>query len=131
MKDSASNGTIPEWLTVARRDWVRIGRMLEDDDPWGAGFFLQQSLEKYIKAFLLSKGWKLKKIHELDALLDMAVEHKTQLSEFLPLCERVTDYYLLERYPPVRDAELTVSQVEDDVEDARRLIHALFPDEVV
>lgn len=48
--------------------------MLEDEDAGGAGYFLQQSLEKYLKAFLLQKGWSLKKIHTLYTLLDDAVK---------------------------------------------------------
>ncbi|HUF42029.1 MAG TPA: HEPN domain-containing protein [Verrucomicrobiae bacterium] len=61
-----------EWLRIARKDWRRAERNLEDRDPEAAGFFLQQSLEKYLKAFLLKRHWKLRKIHELDALLDEA-----------------------------------------------------------
>lgn len=39
--------------------------MLADGDAEGAGLFLQQSLEKFLKAYLLGKGWKLKKVHTL------------------------------------------------------------------
>ena len=47
------NSFIPEeWKTVAQRDWERVKRNLRDDDAEAAGFFLQQSLEKYLKAFL-------------------------------------------------------------------------------
>ena len=61
--------SLEEWLKIARKDWERAKRNLEDEDPEAAGFFLQQSVEKYLKAFLLQRGWKLKKIHDLDALL--------------------------------------------------------------
>ena len=39
---------------VARQDWYRIHVMLAD----GAGLFLQQALEKFLKAYLLIKGRK-------------------------------------------------------------------------
>ncbi|GIV05973.1 MAG: hypothetical protein KatS3mg016_1548 [Fimbriimonadales bacterium] len=39
------------WLSVARHDWNRIHRNLSEEDYSAAGFFLQQSLEKYLKAF--------------------------------------------------------------------------------
>ncbi len=78
-----------DWIVVARKDWHRTAVLLEDGDPDGAAFFLQQSLEKYLKAFLLGKGWKLRKIHELDTLLDYAVEFGADLEEFRELCERV------------------------------------------
>jgi HEPN domain-containing protein len=70
---------IVEWLKVARNDWRRVGRNLKEDDVIAAGFFLQQSIEKYLKAFLIKHGWKLKKIHRLDALLDEAVKYKPPL----------------------------------------------------
>lgn len=58
---------VEDWLRVARRDWHRIHVMLADGDPDGAGFFLQQAMEKYLKAFLLRHGWKLKKVHTLQS----------------------------------------------------------------
>jgi len=54
-----------DWRKIAEKDWHRMEVLLEDGDPEGAAFFLQQSLEKYLKAFLLERGWKLRKIHEL------------------------------------------------------------------
>ncbi|MBI5187549.1 MAG: HEPN domain-containing protein [Nitrospirae bacterium] len=49
-KDSLSSR---DWLKIARKDWVRVRHMLEKEDAEAAGFFFQQSLEKYLKAFLL------------------------------------------------------------------------------
>jgi HEPN domain-containing protein len=79
-----------DWLKIARKDWQRIGRNLRARDLEAAAFFLQQSLEKYLKAFLLSRQWKLRRIHELDALLDEAVRHDSALEVFRDLCERVS-----------------------------------------
>ena len=44
------------------------------NDPDAAGFYLQQAMEKYLKAFLLSKKWKLKRTHDLEVLLNEAVQ---------------------------------------------------------
>ncbi|NJD75518.1 MAG: HEPN domain-containing protein [Candidatus Methanoperedens sp.] len=84
---------LSEWLDVARKDWNRIHRMLEYDDAVASALFLQQSLEKYLKAFLIQHGWKLRKIHELDALLDNAVKYNPELEYYRDLCERVSGYY--------------------------------------
>jgi len=59
---------LEDWLKIARKDWERAKRNLKDLDLEVTGFFLQQSVEKYLKAFLQLRGWKLRKIHELDAL---------------------------------------------------------------
>jgi HEPN domain-containing protein len=115
----------PDWIKVAKKDWHRMKVMLDEEDAEAAGYFLQQSLEKYLKAFLLEKGWKLQKIHELDALLDEAVKHNEDLESFRNLCERVSGYYFTDRYPALVDTGLTCEDIEKDVEKAKRFIKAL------
>ena len=115
----------PDWLKVAKKDWHRMKIMLDEEDAEAAGYFLQQSLEKYLKAFLLEKGWKLQKIHELDALLDEAVKHNEDLESYRDLCERVSGYYFTDRYPALVDTGLTCEDIEKDLEKAKRFIQAL------
>ncbi|MGE0471801.1 MAG: hypothetical protein AB7L09_11030 [Nitrospira sp.] len=38
-----------DWRAVGRQDWHRIHVMLADGDAEGAGLFLQQALEKFLK----------------------------------------------------------------------------------
>jgi HEPN domain-containing protein len=118
-----------EWLQIARKDFKRAKRNLEDSDVEAAGFFLQQSLEKYLKAFLLRHGWLLKKIHTLHVLLDEAIQYLPRLDEFYSLCERVSGYYILDRYPPLGALDLTGEDVARDVEAAKPFIQAMFPGE--
>ena len=88
-----------DWLRIPERDLARVQRCLGDNDPEAAALFLQQAMAKFLKAFLLSSGWQLRRIHDLEALLDDAVAYDQELESFRPLCQRVTDYYLVERYP--------------------------------
>lgn len=120
-----------DWKEAARRDWHRITTMIKDDDAEGAAFFLQQSLEKYLKAFLLERGWKLRKIHELDTLLDYAIEFDSTLEKFIDLCERVTGYYFTERYPMLIPSELITEDIKKDKGKAAKLIKALFSEEPI
>jgi len=121
------NSLYPEdWIAVARRDLARVDRNLNENDIEAAGFFLQQALEKYLKAFLLENGWKLQKTHALHTLLDYAIEFNSQLETFRSLCERVTGYYLTERYPQLTAPEIARVDIEEDLEEARKLIKALF-----
>src|SRR3989338_3649167 len=90
---------VDDWLKKAEADFARVGLRLKETDIEDDAFHLQQAIEKYLKAFLLSKGWKLKKIHDLEALLDEAVKYSEDLESFRELCEEVTGYYLVERYP--------------------------------
>ncbi len=121
-------GEVGGWLCIARQDWHRMHVMLAHGDGPAAGFYLQQPLEKYLKAFLLAKAWDLKKIHAVQALLDDALHYRPDLDRFRRFCERVTGYYVLERYPFAGGGP-DVSQVRADLEEARDLILVLFPDQ--
>ena len=88
-----------DWLRVAELDLKRVEDRLALHDPADAGFHLQQAAEKFLKAFLLSKGWRLRRIHNLDALLDDAVSYDPRLDAFRPACVRISAFYFVERYP--------------------------------
>lgn len=49
MSSGSGASVFDEWIGVARKDWTRAQRNLKDRDVEAAGFFLQQSLEKYLK----------------------------------------------------------------------------------
>jgi HEPN domain-containing protein len=124
------NSLDPEdWKKIARKDWERIKRNLRDDDAEAAGFYLHQALEKYLKAFLLPHGWKLKKIHTLHTLLKDAVVYKPELESFRQLCQKVSGYYIIDRYPLFADSELTSEDIKKDLEEAKGFVNKMFPEE--
>jgi len=111
-----------DWFRIAEKDLSRAERSLRDDDPELAGFCLQQAVEKFLKAFLLTKGWELRRIHDLEALLDDAVTYDPALEQFRPICQRITKYYVLQRYPLMVGSGLTVLEVRESLEAARGFI---------
>ena len=129
MKKDKKIVNIEEWIGIARKDWKRMKRSLRAVDAEAAGFFLQQSLEKYLKAFILKHGWNLRKIHELDTLLDDAAKCNSTLENFRDLCERVSGYYFADRYPPLSLLDLACEDVKKDLKDVRKFIRTMFPDE--
>jgi HEPN domain-containing protein len=54
-----------EWYEIAARDRGAAKALLKDRDEFlpVAGMLLQQAVEKYIKGYLLSKGWRLDRTH--------------------------------------------------------------------
>lgn len=118
-----------DWKRVARKDWERIQRNLRDNDPEAAGFYFQQSLEKYLKGYLLQHGWELKKIHTLHTLLKDAVEYNPDLESFRELCQKISGYYVIDRYPLFAASGLTSEDVKRDLDEAKQLILTLFPEE--
>ncbi len=129
MKNQQDSLDPKDWKKIARKDWKRIERNLRDDDAEAAGFYLQQALEKYLKAFLLQHGWKLKKIHTLHTLLKDAVVYKPELESFRQLCQKVSGYYIIDRYPLFAASGLTSEDVRKDLKQAQRFIQAMFPKE--
>ena len=118
------------WRRIARQDWQRLHLLLNAGDGPGAGLFLQQTLEKFLKGYLIGRGWQLRKIHELDRLLDAAGTYDPALLAFRPLCARVSTYYLVERYPTAAaGGGPSEAQIRLDLDEARRLVLALFPNE--
>lgn len=100
-----------DWMRIAEQDLVRVERMLAVNDPGAAGFLGQQAVEKFLKAFLLVQGWKLERIHDLQALVNRALNYDTSLEPYRAACQKITAFYMAERYPHVADDELT----DDDV----------------
>lgn len=115
-----------DWREVAGKDWHRMTVLLAEDDAEGAAFFLQQAIEKQLKAFLLENGWKLRKLHDLDTLLDLAVEYNPRLEKFRGLCERVTGYYFTERYPLIVPTDLSSDDLRNDIKAAEELTAVLL-----
>ena len=59
-----------DWFRVGDRDLRRARYLLEGSDHEGAAFFVQQAVEKYVKGFLLARGWTLRRIHDIEVELD-------------------------------------------------------------
>ena len=114
-----------DWLRIAERDLGRVDHLLDVRDPEAAGFFLQQAVEKFFKAFLLSRGWELQRIHDLEALLNAALAHDPSLELFRSACQKITGYYLVERYPFVVESGLTEGDVRDSSTQVEQLIGRL------
>lgn len=111
-----------DWLRIAERDLQRVVHLLAAQDPAAAGFFLQQAVEKFLKAYLLSRGWALERIHDLEVLLNATLAYDPSLEVFRPVCQKITGFYIVERYPLLMESALT----EEDVRDALKEVEALI-----
>ncbi len=114
-----------DWLRIAERDLKRVELLLDKGDPDLAGFCLQQAVEKFLKAFLLSQGWQLRRIHNLDALLDDAITYDASLENFRSVCQKIAAFYLVERYPFVVESGITEEDVHLSLEQVKGLVEKL------
>jgi len=111
-----------DWIGKAERDLHRARVLLADDDAEGAGFHLQQAIEKYLKGYLLFKGWKLEYIYDLVKLLNCAKDYDLGFEEFRALCEQVTGYYVVDRYPFPVHASPTKEEIEQALRKTEELV---------
>jgi HEPN domain-containing protein len=102
-----------EWYQIGDRELAAAQLLLAERDKFLsiAGMLLQQALEKYLKGYLLSKGWKLARTHDLGQLLKALVSYEPEFEEYTDVCLRITYFYLEDRYPlrsgsPVEKVEL-------------------------
>ncbi len=114
-----------DWLRIAEKDLLRVHRLLDLQDPEAAGFYLQQATEKFLKAFLLSKGWPLQRIHDLEPLLNAALSYDPSLEQYRPTLQTVTGFYFVERYPSMLESGLTERDVRDALAHIDGLVKAI------
>jgi HEPN domain-containing protein len=114
----------PDWYALGKRDFQGAKVLLQSDDSLltVAGMLLQQALEKYIKGYLLSLGWQLRRTHDLGLLLKALIEYEQGFSEFTDACLKITDFYLESRYPAQPVSPLLRPEVEDLFAQAEQLI---------
>lgn len=69
MKDA-----VKEWLRQAKDELSMASYLLKGNFFKGACYHAQQSIEKSIKASLLSRGWDLERVHSIERLLSLAYD---------------------------------------------------------
>jgi len=87
-----------------------------------SAMLLQQGVEKYLKGYLLSRGWKLKRTHDLFELLENAFPAASEMTRFEAACIRITEYYTEQRYPPLLSSDLSREEVHQSLAEADELI---------
>ena len=115
-----------DWFDVAQEDVRRVAKRLAEGDVDDAAFRLQQAIEKYLKGYLLSKGWTLRRIHDLEELLNDAERYNPRLERYRALCQRVAGYYVVERYPMFEEGP-SLAEVRDAYAQAKRFVRELQP----
>ncbi len=113
-----------EWFRIAAKDLQRAARRLAERDTDDAAFHLQQAIEKYLKGYLLSHGWTLRRIHDVEALLSDAVRYDARLERYRALCQQVAGYYIIERYPTFEEGP-SIAEVRHAYGNARELVRDL------
>jgi HEPN domain-containing protein len=76
---------------------------------------LQESIERYLKGYLISRNWKLERIHDLNRLLDLCLDHSREFARYAPLAQSLTEQFWAQQYPGD-----DLSEVGEDYQELRK-----------
>ena len=89
-----------DWLYLAReRLQAADALFLSLGATYSGVELLQESVERFLKAYLISRGWELLKIHNLSTLLDYAVSFDERFKNNADLSENLTAQFWAQHYP--------------------------------
>jgi HEPN domain-containing protein len=114
-----------DWFRIGAREFERAQNLLNLGDMEGAGFNIQQAIEKYLKGYLLSQGWELRRIHNLETLINETIIYDPSFEEFRTPCQIITHYYMAERYPLMVSSELIKEEIEESLAVAERIVEKI------
>lgn len=89
-------------------DWFEMGedRLRGCDSLWkheGLTLLgiegLQEAVERYLKGYLVAKGWKLVKTHDLERLVKEAAGFDSAFARFHDLADELTADFFAQHYP--------------------------------
>ena len=104
------NPLTQEWIEKAENDYAAVQQLLQASDPLHdiICFHAQQSIEKYLKAWLQEADIPVSRTHNLEDLLALIVPTLPAWSHWQPDFKIITEYAVESRYPgPARTAENT------------------------
>ena len=110
---------IKEWISKADKDLDEAKFLFENSRPLEeVAYFVHQSIEKYLKGFLIFHGWELEKTHDLVRLIRETCRIDRSFEQFIPAMEKITDFYIESRYPIGYEVEYTYEELKEAIETA-------------
>lgn len=114
---------VQEWFAKADSDFDQAKFLLKSKRPLEyVAYFLQQAAEKYLKGFLISNGWELEKIHNLDKLIKECSKFDKVFLKFIPLFRKISRFYFESRYPIGYEVEYTSTEINQALGEVKNLI---------
>jgi HEPN domain-containing protein len=103
MKESnkSADKTVGEWFRFATESLEVAEHELKYENPacHTICFLCQGAAEKYLKAYLISKGWNLKKTHDIVELLEYCSDYDEGFDRLVESGRILNDYITEGRYP--------------------------------
>jgi HEPN domain-containing protein len=89
-----------DWYTLAHDRLSAADAVYAHTGTTFAGVdLLHEAVERYLKGYLVSKGWTLRRTHDLSELLAEATGYDIGFARFRPLTDNLTDQFWAQHYP--------------------------------
>ena len=111
-----------EWFEFAERD-LKSAQILMGQEGLEevAATELQQAVEKFLKGYLIYRGWELEKTHDIEFLLIEAAKFDKRFEEYYRTGRLLSGFYVKHRYPPLPRGDFTRAELESLYEKAVKL----------
>ncbi|RJP56061.1 MAG: HEPN domain-containing protein [Deltaproteobacteria bacterium] len=115
-RDEIIEDLVNKWINKAEKDLLTAERELSFEDPITdiICFHCQQTVEKYLKAFLVYHQIYFTKTHRIMDLLELCATEDSSFKDELEDADNLTDYAVEIRYPDV--------WLEPGIEDAKEAL---------
>ncbi len=88
------------WFLLAAERLRAADVLFAHEGPTYTGIeTLQEAVERYLKGFLIARGWTLQKVHDLTFLNDETKKFDERFGLYDDLCESLTEQFWAQHYP--------------------------------
>lgn len=96
-----ANQVVENWLDKANDDLAFAKASLQEGLEFYPQicFYLHQSVEKYLKAYIIARELDLKRIHDLTQLVQLCIENDKEFNKFYETAKLLNPFYIGTRYP--------------------------------
>jgi len=109
-----------QWLNYAEDDYKAANELLKAKLYNLVCFHSQQSIEKYLKAYLIYNGINPPRVHHLITLIRIISKFSDAFDEFIDDIKTVDMYYIPSRYPDAPIGSLPDGMPNED--DAKKAL---------
>ena len=89
-----------DWFYLASDRLKAADLLWREEGLTAAGIeLLQEAVERYLKGYLIAKGWRLLKTHDLDTLFHEATSFDNRFAAFADLASELTRDFYSQHYP--------------------------------
>lgn len=116
--------TAQQWLHYAEGDLSVAEHEMQRPSPvyHTVCFLCQSAAEKFLKGFLLSRGWSLERTHDLVELLGWCADYDTELAGMIAEGALLNEYIVAGRYPgDIATEQIGAAEAREALEAAQRI----------